>query len=158
MADKGNVIAPVPSLLENPVTDSKAFESPIYLSKGTIMSKTVLRNDIADEILGVPRLSSSYDYIFHLRGSDGWRHWDTNRDSGAFGIWSNDIALHLFVYEGSQRALYVAHDTRTYNELVEMLKETYPTSETASDLEVYAKGERTFTFMCSRPMVMITST
>lgn len=122
------------------------------------MSKTVLRNDIADEILGVPRLSSSYDYIFHLRSGDGWRHWDTDRDSGAFGIWSNDLALHLFVYEGSQRVLYVAHDKSSYNEIVEMLREAYSLSEATNDLEVYAKGERTFTFMCSRPMVMLPST
>jgi hypothetical protein len=105
--------------------------------------------------MGVPRLTTSYDYIFHLRSSDGWDHWDTNRDSATFGIWSNEVALHLFVYEGGQRVLYVAHDAQTYNELVSHLRDTYSVPDTDLDLRVYAKGEHTFTFLCSRPMLTI---
>lgn len=120
------------------------------------MSKTVLRNCIADEILGVPHLMTSYDYIFHLRSSDGWRQWDTNRDSAAFGVWSNDAALHLFVFDGGQRVLYVAHDALTYRELLDHLRSIYAISEANLDLKVYAKGEHTFTFQSSRPMVTIT--
>ncbi|WP_194726355.1 hypothetical protein [Noviherbaspirillum malthae] len=121
------------------------------------MSKTVVRNNIADEIMGVPRLITSYDYIFHLRSSDGWRQWDTNRDSSGFGIWSNDVVLHLFVFEGEQRVLYVAHDPRTYHELVKHLRDTYSIVDTNSDLKVYAEGEHTFTFLCSRPVVAVAS-
>jgi hypothetical protein len=120
------------------------------------MSKTVLRNHIADEIIGVPRLSTSYDYIFHLRSGDGWRHWDTNRDSAAFGIWSNEVALHLFVYEDGQRVMYVAHDAQSYDELVSQLRDAYAVPDTNPDLKVYAKGEHTFTFLCTRPILTIT--
>ena len=110
------------------------------------MFKNVLKNAIADQILGVPSFCNSYDYIFHLNERNGWTQWDTTRDSGDFGVWTNNVALQIFVYADGERTLILTPDQRTFDAEIERVKEHYALLPYMTEVVAHAEGGATFAF------------
>jgi len=111
------------------------------------MSQTTLKNAIADEIVGAKTGSTSYDYIFSLKDSDGWKRMETKQDSQDFGIWVNQEAKHIFVFDHGERTLQVLHDDKTFMREAEQLADRHGVLNKRCNVPfIEAKGEVTFAF------------
>lgn len=108
------------------------------------MSRTVINGQHADELVGASTpAKTSYDYLFILTEKDGWHCWETNRDSMAFGIWTNREACQIFTYDNGNRQLFVAHDETAFQAEIARLEQVYGTTKAHQELTVHAKGEVT---------------
>lgn len=105
-------------------------------------------NSHADQLVGAGAPKTSYDCIFSLTERDGWHRFETPLDSDMFGIWINQDAQHVFIFDHAERTLLVAQTPKEFDAEIQRIAGAYGSPAASNDgtMEVRVAGEVTFKF------------